>query len=105
VSDPHPPCPICLRAVERREGETQYNHTARRYCRRACEREGRSLSAVSSHPARVFPTGWPAITDPEQASMPADAFAAYELRLRPQPGRMDRPPTVLPGGSALGGDS
>jgi hypothetical protein len=101
----HPPCPICGRAVERREGEQPNNHQTRRYCTRACEREGRSLSAVASHPPRPFPTGWPAITDPEQASLPADAFTPYEVRVRPQPGRLPlQPATALARGSALDGE-
>ena len=99
---PHPPCPICGRHVERREGENPNNYHQRRYCRSRCEREGLSLSAVASHPPRYLP-GWPVITDPGER-LSGQAYAPYEVRVRPQPGRVAQPATVLPSGTALGGE-
>jgi len=96
---PHPCCPICGRAIERREGESPNNYHRRRYCCRRCEREGRSLSAVESHPPRYMP-GWPVITDPGER-LSGQCFAPYEVRVRPQPGRVDQPATVLARGSPL----
>ena len=99
---PHAPCPICGHPVDRREGESPNLFHRRRYCGRRCEREGRSLSAVASHPPRYLP-GWPVITDPGER-LSGQCYAPYEVRVRPRPGRVDQPATVLPSGTALGGE-
>jgi len=98
---PHPPCPICGHPVDRREGESPNNYHRRRYCRSRCEREGRSLSAAAGLP-RYLP-GWPVITDPGER-LSGQCYAPYEVRVRPRPGRVDQPATVLPSGTALGGE-
>ena len=98
----HAPCPICGHPVDRREGESPNLFHKRRYCGRRCEREGRSLSAIASHPPRFAP-GWPVITDPGER-LSGQCYAPYEVRVRPRPGRVEQPATAVPSGTALGGD-
>lgn len=99
---PHAPCPICGRDVIRREGESPNVYHKRRYCCSRCAGEGRSLSAAASTPLRFAP-GWPVITDPGER-LSGQCYAPYEVRVRPRPGRVDQPATVLPSGTALGGE-
>lgn len=101
-NDGHPPCPMCGCSVERRQDEPANNFAKRRYCRRRCEREARSLSAVASHPPGR-PPPWPTLTEPNER-LSGQCYAPHELHLRSQPGRIAQPATVVPSGTALGGE-
>lgn len=94
VKAPHPPCPLCGSAVKRRAGEMANNYKARRYCSRKCEAEGRSLSAVASHPPK----------NPQCMGFSGQCFAPYEIKPGPSFGRVGLPATVLLRGTVLDGE-
>lgn len=99
----HDPCVSCGGPVERRLRERDSNYGLRKTCSCLCEHEERSKSAremadrAMAAAAEAALLAWPNRAHSDtQAGLEGDCFAPHTLTLKPQPGRLDRPATVLP---------
>lgn len=101
----HPPCVVCNGPVLERLNESIHGYARRQTCGPHCEHDLRAEVARRNSYAHLGGRGpWPRITDPGEARLPRDAFTPYEIRLRPQPGRVSQPATLLVRGSAIAGN-
>lgn len=108
---PHDPCAWCEGPVRRLDGEPSDNFRRRKCCCAACSTNRRNDIAAAKRNASAARRAAEAaaiwvdqLPDGAQQGLSGQCFARHEVRVRPQPGRLSRPATVVATGTPLGGE-